>query len=299
MKKWIRSVRDESGAELIEAALIYPIMLLIIAFLFYLGIYILQSVTISCYAQKVAMLAAREVSYPGYINMVSDPEAVFGDAAIELALNSYESPVTADENRVTVNGQSRALIEIPTSSSQAEFYAYRFWKKNPIYKDSLDKYVKVMQTLVNENSIANAEDSATVTVSAQNCIVAQYVNVDVSQNLVGFGLLKFFGIENPTVSASARAAATDIDEFVRNTDFVVDTIQIVAKKFGIDVKSIKSKVQEFRVKFLSKDTDKDEEAAPVLPQQHNVGDAPATTTTADDVDYYYDEYDDNDYYDED
>lgn len=275
MKKWIRSVRDESGAELIEAALIYPMVLLIIAFLFYLGIYILQNVTVSCYAQKVAMLAAREVSYPGYIDMISDPAASFGSSAIELALNSYESPVTADENRVNVNGEMRAVIAIPTDSNKTSFTAYRFWKKIPIYKDKLEKYINVMQVLVNENSMVHAEEDATVTLTAQNYVVAQYVNVSVEQKLVGFGLLEFFGIKNPTVSASAKAAASDIDDFVRTTDFVVDTIEMLAQRCGIDVKSIKSKVQEFRVKFFDADDVKDDASKPVLPDQHET---PASTT---------------------
>ena len=62
-------------------------------------------------------------------------------------------------------------------------------------------------------------------------------------------MLKAFDIDTPTVKVTATAAANDTDEFIRNTDFAADALEMLAKKLHIDVDSIKEKVEKAKEKL--------------------------------------------------
>lgn len=47
----------------------------------------------------------------------------------------------------------------------------------------------------------------------------------------------------------ASATVADSDELVRNADFVVDTIDSLGKKFGIDIADMRSKVESALAKI--------------------------------------------------
>ena len=72
---------------MVEAAIIYPIVFLCLFFLIYMGLYILQYMSVSAYAQKVALLASREIAYPGYIDMVDKDRKKYSNAALEADLS--------------------------------------------------------------------------------------------------------------------------------------------------------------------------------------------------------------------
>ena len=62
-------------------------------------------------------------------------------------------------------------------------------------------------------------------------------------------LLTALGYQNPTISVRALATVNDTDEFIRNTDFVCDAMEMLAQKLNIDVKSLRDKVTEFKEKL--------------------------------------------------
>ncbi|MCQ2417722.1 MAG: hypothetical protein MJ071_07920 [Oscillospiraceae bacterium] len=239
MKKWKRYLRNEKGAELIEAVLIYPVVFLCIGLLLYLGIYILQYMTVSAYAQKMAFLAAREISHPGYIEMITDNEAAYGTAAVEMA----DVDVTQEKN--DNNELQIAWVNIPTQTKKAIDTAYRFWKPDPI-SDTKGEYEKILKSLVDKNSLMKSKDNTKVTITSKNYVVAQYVIVEAEQDLIDFSLLKAFGVETPKVKVQAMASATDIDEFIRNTDLVFDALKVLAKKLGIKADKLKSVLDKAR-----------------------------------------------------
>lgn len=249
MKKNNHFLRREDGAELVEAAIIYPFVLLILGALLYLGVFILQYVTVAAYAQKVALLAAREVALPGYIGMLSQDSVT--NSAIEVALDDYSQKLTSDTN--TANGP---IISFPVKAKMANARNYRYWKRDPLdptwieehtpdetnqYK-AKSKLTEIISKMVNENSIMLGKRDAEVKVYCKNVIVAQYVTVEVDQDLMNNQLMTALGFENPSVHISATAAANDTDEFIRNTDFVCDALEMIAKKLNIDVNSIREKV---------------------------------------------------------
>lgn len=229
-----KRLKDENGAVmLIEAVFIYPIVFLAIFFLIYVGLFILQYMSVSAYAQKVALLASREVAYPGYINLVS--KDVYTTSAVEADLGT-------DAEGNTINSFS-GKVTLNFDPKKAQVNAYRYWG-DPLSSESKTVLVNILKEMVKKNSIIGAGGDVKATVEAENYFVTQYVKVSVSQPLASFPVLDAFGIEQPTVSATVQASVNDTDELVRNVDFAVDAIRAIAKKLGIDTDNIKQKFKE-------------------------------------------------------
>lgn len=238
---WKRLKREDGAAQMIEAAIIYPVVFLCIFVLIYIGLYILQTITVSTYAQKAAMLVSREISYPGYLNMITD-KSVFAGASVEGSENLLSS------------------LKIENKPSEADPQTYRYWRKqlinpkNGVKDDRLidgeikAQYVDILKDMVFNNSIMTAKDrdSIDVQITTKNHFIVQYVNVTVSQPLVGFPVLEFFGIETPVITASAQTTVSDTDEMIRNIDFVTDALTAFTKKLGLDIGAIKQKMDSFK-----------------------------------------------------
>lgn len=224
--------KEEKGAaQMIEAAIIYPVVFLIIFLMIYLGLYILQAITVGAYAQKVAMLVSREISTPGYYTLID--EEYYSNSAIELDTNKF------DFSKIDVTRLSETMTQFPV--------VYRYWQIGDdkiLTKEMKDYYGGILETMVKENSIIipNDNNALQVSVSCKNHVVSQLITVKVEQELMHFAILDFFGIESPTVSATAVATVSDTDELIRNTDFAVDAIEALASRFNIDLDNMKNKV---------------------------------------------------------
>lgn len=222
-------MKDERGvAELIEAAIIYPIVFLFLIFLIYIGLYIMQNMTVASYTEKIAMLAAREVACPGYIDMFASD--AFSTSAVE-----------GD----TSNGPLSVSVQV--DATQVDVKAYRYWTANPL-ADKADTFQNILTKMVKENSILGA-GNVTAEVSCSNYVLTQYVDVSVSQELMHFAVLDFFGIESPEISYTAKASVSDTDEFIRNVDLASDALEAIAEKCGLDITKVKEKVVEIKKQF--------------------------------------------------
>jgi len=220
---------ERAAAQMVEAAIIYPIVFLIIFLMIYMGLYILQAITVGTYAQKMAILASREISSPGYYTLVGQEK--YSDAAIEMSSDGVPS-LTRDK---IYEGVGRTNCDI----------VYRYWRGSKALNDTgKTYYTQALQKMVGENSILAPENAdVDVEISCENYVLAQFVTVKVEQELMHFGLLDFFGIESPKVSATARATVSDTDELVRNVDFVADALDALATRLGIDVNKARNTVQ--------------------------------------------------------
>lgn len=227
MKNFMKE--EDAAAQMVEAAIIYPVVFLIIFLMIYMGLYILQAVSINTYAQKVAMLVSREVSTPGYYTLIDD-KSKYSSGAIEL---------DADADQI------EGIVDVSDLSKEMTKFSivYRYIG-NPLKKNNKTYYEEILKTMVTDQSVIvpNSNSAVKVNIDCQNNILSQYVIVNVEQELMHFGLLDFFGIKNPTVSATAVATVSDTDELIRNTDFVVDAISVLASKFGINLSDVKGKV---------------------------------------------------------
>lgn len=258
MTKRFNFLRREDGAELIEAALIYPIVLLFIGGLLYMGLFILQYMTVGAYAQKVALLSSREVAYPGYISLISAEK--IENSAIEIALDDYTKAASSDANNA--NG---FVISFPTAAYAVHARAYRYWSKDPLKPNPVEanstkasqRYdsgallEQILRNMVDKNSILLGKQGSgsEVHISCKNVFVSQTVTVTVDQELMNAQLLRVLGVEQPSVHVSAVASANDTDEFIRNTDFVCDALKMIAKKLHINVDDMQEKVNSVKEKL--------------------------------------------------
>lgn len=228
-KKISGFMKDERGVAItIEAAIIYPVVFLFLAFLIYVGLYIMQNMTVASYAEKVAMLAAREVACPGYIDMFADN--VFNTAAVE-----------GD----TSNGAIKVSLQV--DSTKVDTKPYRYWSSDPLGAQE-KTFRGILTKMVKDNSILGAGE-VKAKIKCDNCILTQYIDVEVSQELMHFAVLDFFGVESPTIKCAAKASVGDTDEFIRNVDLAGDALEAIAEKCGIDITKVKEKVIDIKNKF--------------------------------------------------
>ncbi len=232
VKKSVRRfIKDESAAELIEAAIIYPVVILFLFFLIYIGLYIMQNMTVTAYAEKVAMLAAREVSHPGYLDMFVEGENVFNTSATE---GDYGVETSANN-----------VIILNTNVKDVDPKPYRYWSSNPLGEKS-GAYESIMREVVRNNSLLATDGALEVKVRCDNQIVTQYIDVEVTQRMMEFPVLTFFGIESPTLSYKAKASVSDTDEFIRNINFAADAIEEIASRCGIDTSEVHNWVKKVK-----------------------------------------------------
>lgn len=233
--KFIKKLfHNEDGAySLIQATIIYPVVFLLIFFVIYIGLYILHMITLASYAQKIAVLTAREVSSPGYSTILSADK--YSSSAVEADLGKTEEGKSPFDGKVNIDNK---VENIKTR-------AYRYWY-SPLDDKSKKYYEGVLTTLVKNNSILNGDalNNVKVEIDCDNYFITQFINVSIEQKLMEFGVLTFFGIESPSVKVSATTPVSDTDEIVRNTDFAVDAVEVLADKLGIDTSKMKEAVNK-------------------------------------------------------
>lgn len=226
-----KNLQNESGeATMIEALIIYPSVFLVIFFIIYIGLYILQSMTVGAYAQKVAVLVSREVSTPGYHSLIDENH--YSTATIEL--NSGLDNINIDVSQMA---KEMTLFTV----------VYRYWQignDKILTQENKEYYSNILVSMLNNNSIIPpANDSGLeVKISCKNNVISQLVTIEVEQELMSFDFLSIFGIDSPKVKASAVATVSDTDELIRNTDFAVDAMDALASKLGIDTSNLKDTV---------------------------------------------------------
>lgn len=214
----MKKISDEKGAaQLIEAAIIYPVVFMIIFFLIYLGLYVLQIITIDTYAQKIAVITAKEIAHPGYISQVGSDS--IDDVSAELSDTS---------------------INIPDNTNMK---LYRYIFGNLIDDEQKKTLENTLEKLVSVSSIiGSGEENIQTSIECKNYFFVQDVKVTVKQKLPSFVVLEFFGIESPEISTTAVATVNDTDEFIRNVDFVYNVVNTIADKLGIDIKNIRNNI---------------------------------------------------------
>ena len=235
---------EKAAAQMMEALLLYPIVFLIIFLMFYLGLYILQSVSLGTYAQKTALLASRELSQPGYRHLISSSS--YSTGAVEMD-GAFQNSGASDAEH---DGDTVKLTSINMYGKEMTDHigiAYRFFipGRDPLTADGREYYETILKDMVKKTSVLqskNSNNAIKVNVTCENKIIAQYVHVSVEQELVHFPILDFFGVEPLTVSASAVATVSDTDELVRTTDFVADAISSLVQRLGIKPDKLRSSV---------------------------------------------------------
>lgn len=249
MKRIKRFLQNEDGVMVdIEALFLYPFTIFIIFWLIYMGLWMFQAVALQNYTQKVAVLASREVSYPGYIDMADGltggKTSVFGTSAIDW---NIESNAKISVPRVTSGGRD--------GQKQTAIRPYRYLTSIGEESNILDSQQTTLQNLAREilgqNSML-AYSNITVQITPSNYFVSQSVKVKATESVPIPGLVKWLGFDGGTISCTAYASANDQDEFIRNTDLVFDFAETLAKKLNLDKDSGFGKAIEKVRSFMNK-----------------------------------------------
>lgn len=230
---------EKGGYQLTEAAILYPFTFLMIMFVIYIGLYIIQVMTVSSYAQKVALLSARELSCPGYRDIVNAARLSTSAAELDFKLSDAE------------DGSYKGKVNIDNKVSSVKLRAYRYWSLHPLNNTETTYYQGILKNLVKNNSLlsgAKGKDVKAV-ITSDNYVVAQYITVEVKQELMHFAVLDLLGIQQPNVEVRAKASVNDTDELVRTTDFVCDAVEALANRLGIDTSKVKKTVSDCLTKL--------------------------------------------------
>lgn len=230
-----RFMQDENGAMVAtEALFLYPFTIFVIFTMIYISLYMYQAVALQSFAQKIAVTAAREMAYPGYIDLSTGGSdngavAIFGTNAIDWE-TCDNITLKTDASSVTVRPY-RYLTSIGSNSSI-------------LSSDQRSRLQSAAASMIKENSLLVGELQGGVTINTTNWFVSQSVDVTITQSFPILGFVEALGFDGSSITASATASANDPDEFIRNVDLVVDTAKIFAKKLGIDTSKVSEIIEK-------------------------------------------------------
>lgn len=221
LMKLIKKMKSEDGAApIIEATLIMPLITLIIYFLLYLSFYIVQGVTMYSYAQRIAVEAARVISFPGYEN--------FGDLSKNVDFVSIE----------TTSIQSVLGRDL----DPYRYFAYG----NSLLRGQEDNLEHCVNKLIDDNAFVRSGNT-TCEITAHNYVFNQKVEVVVKKPIPVSGWLRYIGIDEDSLDITVKTVAVSSDpaEFIRNTDIVFDMASFLADNFKIGNKTISKHMDDY------------------------------------------------------
>lgn len=201
-------LRDERGSvQVIEAALVYPVVILSTAALIYFGMYVFEASLLNDRAKAAAVMASKTVAFTGYEEL--------GDIYSRLEFRpDDEKP---DRNRVD------------------KYYAgqspYRYLKNGT----ADDRFTEMVSEYASDGLLSGT--AVTCTVDVERRIFDREVVVTVEKEIMLPGVLKTLGVSgNRKITAVASAVTSDPAEFVRNTDLTLEAVNVFGEKTGLSSK---------------------------------------------------------------
>lgn len=199
-----RFLKDEKGSvAVIEASVIYPLVILSIAAMIYIGMYIFEASYLNDRARSAAVTAAKTVSFTGY-------EAL-GDIYVKTGLNPEDEK------------PDRTHVDKAYSKSSP----YRYLRKGQVserFTESISEYAAGGLFSVTDISFS---------VDVERRLFDREVNVTLEKSVRLPGVLKTLGIAgNRTIKVTASAVTSDPAEFIRNTDLTLRAAEFAGKKTG-------------------------------------------------------------------
>lgn len=195
--------RDERGAvSVIEAALIYPVVILTVAVTLYIGIYIYETALLKDKAEITAVQAAKSISFAGYDELTGEKDSISDELLPGQVNSAYEDN---KPYRYIVKGEVSGQF-----SKNASDYASGLI----ISSDSVECDIEIKRHLLNRE-----------------------VNVTIRKNISMPQLFSILGMNSQYgIHVSASALTADPAEFIRNTDFTVNTVTYLTERFHVTEK---------------------------------------------------------------
>ncbi len=216
-----KKLKEQNGALIVEATIVYPIVMVILCGFIIMGLYIMQGILYYSSAQKVADFSAKMLIYPGYDTMGSVREDKLGFVSVHEDYNS----------------------------TGLETKPYRYWD-NRFAKKS-----EMLQAL--EKNVRNSALLKTTTpeckIEYKRSVFDTHVKVTLRYQYQFPGFLRLIGLSKAAErEITAVSDACDPPEFIRNTDFAADLVMDISDKLGITgkVQEIMNKVSDFKNKYF-------------------------------------------------
>ena len=213
MKKMIRVWRDTSGDAVVEAVILFPIMIMIFTGLTLLAMYLPQRATLQRATQYAATAIATERS---------DTWLYYSENG--MGYGRYASREQLDN-----------------------VYAALF---NALFKNDDPGKAKTIVSNLEKNGILKYPGELQVDCQAVNYIVYKEIVVTASRTIKMPVDLSFIGFPKEIpVTVTSTAVVQNGDEFVRNMDIVVDIVKAVDEKYQLSSSGIFEAIRKVTNKF--------------------------------------------------
>lgn len=212
-----RKLKEEAAGAMVENVIVLPLVFVVIMFMIVSAFLLHDRTTIESAARRGATYAAHCVSDPNYATLVGQ---------------SGELDIPQDKD----------MSALPFASIGKNIKAYRY----VIGGNNVESIVRseVLKIVANTRINWIPQDSITVTCDQKNKILYQDITVTVKAT---YQLPEWFGLfgltTEYTMETTAKVAATEPDEFIRNADMAVDLITEVDNAlFGGGIQSTLDKI---------------------------------------------------------
>lgn len=262
MKNVNLKIRSEEGASnILEAIIVYPVVLIAVVFLLVLGFTYVQEGYLNYKSQELSDYLAKCVIYPGYA-YIEKPEYftgstitlgdikgamkaqapyryLFGIFGAETSVeDSSGGDIAQNYAQLMTNGYLENHGYLKSYSGDIDFYDVFNEGKSKLIKDDVGNIVGRSKNTGPQVLETNATGGYLFAVRASTSQVEVYM----AQNYVFARFFGMIGMGNRKIAISAKgiSAVSDSLEIVKTTDMATDMITFLANKLGFDVKNVKT-----------------------------------------------------------
>jgi len=217
MKPHKKSESKNRGSAILEYTIVFPLVLLVLFALFYMGFVLHQKAVLDSAVSRGTIEAARLLSDPQYKSVTAGAGGTAD--SLDFSNNSYNF----------------------SSSFSIEPYRYIFKYSDDGGKAAIEGKVK---EIIAANSLWGIASNVTVNYDYKNFVLYQEVFVTAEQHYPLPGVFRLVGLDDEIVLKTyAVQAVTDPDEVIRNVDLTLDLIDTaIAAMGGADAKGIRDHI---------------------------------------------------------
>jgi hypothetical protein len=220
----ITDMNDKKGAVMVEAVIVFPIVLLTVFTLIYLGLFKLQEMAMLYQVQRVAHQGAHVLASPGYQEL--------GDYT--------KKQIDFDTRPADVNNYYKATHR-NLFVLYREIAGYGAWTSEGELQDFMNEVAKSTLILAGGSFADN-------TVSVDRGLFSTQIMAEVTFSFPTPGVMQYFGYSDTLAyRQAATAVALDPASFVRMVDLAGDALTIVSEKLGIqgDLQKIMNGIRKY------------------------------------------------------
>lgn len=219
-------MKDNKGAVMVETVIIFPMVMMTVFFLFYLGLIKLQDMAILYQVQRTAHQGSMVVAVPGYgFDGGLGDLSPYNKKQIDREPMSFAS--SSDAVKIYYEAYHKSLGVL-----YREISGYGGWTgKNEIQDEIHDFLEKMGDDTMVLAGVKLLDEKAEI----HRGLLSTKVDAEVTFGFPAPGVLRYFGYEGEMrFKQGATATALNPAGFVRNVDLACNVAGYASKKMGID-----------------------------------------------------------------